>query len=234
MDSYTNIIGQTSFALMSSMIWGVAFFVVLFVPLYVYIKHFMSSDNQQKTISVSETIAFALLLQIGTLFAFAIIGVFIEKINIGNNGLKPSKSYELFFGNGNELIDERWGSYLKSLETDSTALTALGAESKGTAFLANKYIGILYKLFIILLFYIVIFSIFNSFYKSFQDRENNPNMFGRLYSFFAKGVFFTLLIIIHSLIAAELPSFFGINRDSVGINFIPYFQAVISSILYEK
>lgn len=232
MNAYSDIIGLSSQALMSSMFWGITYFIVLFVPLYVYLKKFTSDKEQNSPTPFIEIVGQALILQLGALFMFAIIGTFLQYINIGSSDLKPEKAFLIFFGSSNELIDQRWGGYLSSLHNDSAALTRFGSEAKGVAFLANKYIGIIYRLFIIFLFFMIFYFLLINFLRKFKDGEQQVNVFSKMYSAAVTSVIFVMIVIIHSMIAASLPSWFGIPFDSISVNFISYFQSVIADIFY--
>lgn len=233
MNNYSDISSVSSQALMSSMFWGVAYFIVLLIPLYIYLKKVFSKEEQQNSTPFFELVGQAMILQIASLIVFAIIGTFIQTINIGNNDLKPKGAYAIFFGNGGELLDERWGNYLTSFTNDSSAQTSFGNEAKGVAFLANKYIGIIYRIFILILFLLMFFFVAVTYFRKFKDGEAQVNVFSRMYSTFVTSIIFIMMINIHSLIASSLPTFFGISSDAKAINFISYFQTVIAEVFYK-
>lgn len=237
MGGYSELIGMSSNALLSSMFWGISYFIVLLAPMYVYLNSFFSKEEKAKAGSFHEVIGYALVIQIGALLMFLVLGVFLTTINIGNSDLKPEKAFFIFFGSGNELLDVRWDNHLQSLAGDSAALTKFGNEAKGVAFLANKYIGVFYRIFILLIFFSMLFFILVNFTRKFNDAEGrasqDPNVFGRLYGTFATVVAFVLLVVMHSMIASTLPASFGIQFDAVAINFIPYFQQVVGSTFYK-
>lgn len=233
MNSYGDIIGLTSQALFSSMIWGVTYFIVLLAPLYIYMGNFLQKDKTTSgTIPFYETVGQAMATQIGALLIFAILGTFLNTISIGNSDLRPDKAFKVFFGSGDELIDERWSGYLSSLSTDTSNLTKFGNEAKGVAFLANKYIGITYKLFILFLFIAFIWFIMINLTKRYGEGELKWNIFERLYQVFVSTVLFVLVIGIHSETAKALPTFFGVPSTAVSVDFIKYFQKVIATIFY--
>lgn len=232
MDSYADIIGLSSQALMSSMIWGVTYFIVLLAPLYIYLSTFFSKDEINRATPFHEIAGQALVIQIGALIMFAILGSFLSNINIGNSDLKPEKAFKVFFGSGSELIDERWSGYLTSLSGDSASLTTFGNEAKGVAFLANKYIGIVYRIFILFIFFSLLFYTIASLTRKFRDGEQQINLFTRIYQTFVSVVFFVLLVGMHGAIAKTLPTFFGVPTDTVSVDFIKYFQKVVSSTFY--
>lgn len=224
MNSYTDIISVSSQALLSSSFWGLTYFFVIFSPFFAYGRRFIS----QEITPLFETVAIALLLQVGTMTAFTVIGIFIENINIGNNHLNPTSAFAIFFGNGSELIDIRWGSYVTSISNDSSALTSFGNEAKGVAFLFNKYIGIIYRYLIMLLF---LFSFYYIFAEYMRTGTYEYQIFQRLYSLFFKIITLMLLVGIHSTIGVTYVSYFGIE-DSIATNMISTFQKIISEIFY--
>lgn len=232
MDSYSDIVSASSQALMSSLMWGASYFIVALAPLYIYIKKMTGKEERQNPTPFFEVVGSALIVQIGALLLFTILGTFVQTINIGNNDLKPEKGFQIFFGSGNELIDDRWGGYLTSFSTDSKALTSFGNEAKGVGFLANKYVGIVYRFFILLMFFIMCFFIIVDYMRKFKDGEQRVDVFSKMYSTAATTIVFVLVLNIHSIVAAAYPSFFGINEDAVAINFVAYFQKIIADIFY--
>lgn len=231
MNSYSEISSVASNALMSALFWGVAYFIVLFVPLYIYLRKF-SKEEQNNSTPFFEMVGQALILQIGALIVFAIIGTFIQTVNIGNNDLKPKNGYTIFFGNGSELIDARWGNYLSQFMNDSAAQTSFGNEAKGVAFLAIKYVGILYRIFIMVLFFLFVFYILVIYFRQFREGEQQTNTFSRMFSTFLTTIAFVFTVEIHSIVASSLPIYFGIPSDAKAINFINYFQSVIADLFY--
>ena len=232
MGGYSELIGMSSNALLSSMFWGLSYFIVLLAPMYVYLNSFFSNKQEEKATSFMETVGYALALQVGVLLAFLVVGVFLQTINVGNSDLKPERAFYIFFGTGADLIDVRWGEHIKSLASDSAALTKFGNEAKGVAFLANKYIGTFYRILILLLFFAIMFFSIVNLTRRFKDGEQNPDVFSRMYATFLTAVTFVGLVVLHSMVASSLPASFGIQHDAIAINFIPYFQQVISSTFY--
>lgn len=224
MSSYAELVGLTSQTLISSSFWGLSYFIVLLIPLYAYTRRFISID----VTPLFETIAYALFLQIGVMIVFSVIGVFIESINIGVNHLNPSKAFPIFFGNGSELLDTRWSAYAQQFSGDSSAQTSFGSEAKGVVFILNKYIGVVYRIFLVFAFLFSFYYIFAEYMKS-EDSENN--VFQRLYGTMFKVISFMLLVNIHASVGVAYVSYFGVE-DSKATNMISAFQSIIAEIFY--
>ena len=229
---YSNIMSANSNLLMSSLIFGCTYFIVLFSPIVVYMKSYFSKDDKP---ILAELIGKALVIQLGLVFLFTILGIFIETVSISGNDIKPTKAFPLFFGNGNELLDVYWSGYLNQFMSDSSSSSAFGSEGKGVGFMAGKYIGILYKLIILAGYLAILWIFIASYFKQRAEAERQNSQIGTiqiLFSFLFSSIGTILILITHSNIASMYPAYFGMDSDAVGINFIKYSQTVVSSIFY--
>ncbi len=228
--NYGDIIALSSHSLLSATFWGVAYFIVLLSPLFVYIRESLK-DDKARAVMIYEVMGAALLLQIGALTLFLFLGTFLTHINVGVNHLRPESALKIFFGSGGDTLTERWDGYLSQSMSDNS-IKGFGNEAKGVSFLLNKYIGLIYEFFMLLLFFaFMIFSLLN-FTRQFHDGES-VNLFQKLYSTFVTMLFIVLATGIHSIIAKALPVAFGIPDTTLSIDFIPYFQKVIALTFYD-
>lgn len=229
---YSNIMSANSNLLMSSLVFGCTYFIILFSPLVVYMKSYFSKEDKQ---ILAELIGKAMVIQLGLTFLFTILGIFIETVSISGNDIKPTKAFPIFFGNGSELLDVYWSGYLNQFMSDSSSSSAFGSEAKGIGFMAGKYIGILYKLIILGGYLAILWLFVTSYFRQKAEAERQNSQVGviqMLFTFLLSSIGAILILIIHSNIASMYPSYFGIDSDAIGINFIKYSQTVVSSVFY--
>lgn len=230
---YSNIIGANSNLLMSALVFGCTYFIVLFSPIVVYMKSYFSKDDKP---ILAELIGKALVIELGLVFLFTILGIFIETVSISGNDIKPTKAFPIFFGDGSQLIDVYWGGYLNQFMSDSSA-SAFGSESKGVGFMAGKYIGIIYKLIILGGYLAMLWLFVTSYFRQKAEAERQNSQIGViqvLFTFLITSIGAILVLVIHSNIASMYPAYFGIDSDAMGINFVKYSQAVVSSVFYNN
>ena len=94
--NYGDIIALRSHSLLSATFWGVAYFIVLLSPLFVYIRESLK-DDKARAVMIYEVMGAALLLQIGALTLFLFLGTFLTHINVGVNHLRPESALKIFF-----------------------------------------------------------------------------------------------------------------------------------------
>ena len=135
--NYGDIIALSSHSLLSATFWGVAYFIVLLSPLFVYIRESLK-DDKARAVMIYEVMGAALLLQIGALTLFLFLGTFLTHINVGVNHLRPESALKIFFGSGGDTLTQRWDGYLSQSMSDNST-KGFGNEAKGVSFLLNKY-----------------------------------------------------------------------------------------------
>ena len=228
--NYGDIMALSSHSLLSATFWGVAYFIVLLSPVFIYIRESFKEDKA-KAVMIYEVMGAALIFQIGALTLFLFLGTFLTNINVGVNHLRPESALKIFFGSGGDTLTERWDGYLSQVSSDTNSLKGFGDEAKGVSFLLNKYIGLVYEFFMLLLFFSFMIFALVKFTRQFENNENS-NLLMKLYNTFLSMIFIVLATGIHSIIAKALPVSFGVPDTTLSVDFIKYFQKVIALTFY--